>query len=79
MRDTNIEGIRGEELQGPCELEIIEVSATEAGKEGRILATPTRLRKFPLPLRKLVGDISDREKVILGLEIAPKKSRQGRE
>jgi len=71
----NIKKICEEELKGHYELEIIDVyQQPELAKEGQIIAAPTLLRKLPLPLRKLVGDMSNKEKVILGLEIAPKRN-----
>ncbi|HEY3421146.1 MAG TPA: circadian clock KaiB family protein [Methanomassiliicoccales archaeon] len=70
----NIKKICEEELKGRYDLEVIDVyQQPELAKEGQILAAPTLIRKLPLPLRKLVGDMSDREKVIIGLEIASKK------
>jgi circadian clock protein KaiB len=78
----NIKRICEEELQGRYELDVIDVyQQPELAKEGQILAAPTLIRKLPLPLRKLVGDMSDREKVILGLEITPKKRirKEGKE
>ena len=39
----------------------------------RILATPTLIKSLPLPLRRVIGDLSDREKVLLGLEVHPKQ------
>lgn len=73
----NIKKICEEELKGRYDLEVIDVyQQPEMAKEGQILAAPTLIRKLPLPLRKLVGDMSDREKVIIGLEIRPEKNRK---
>jgi circadian clock protein KaiB len=77
----NIRKICEEELQGHYELEIVDVyQQPEMAKKEQILAAPTLIRKLPLPLRKLVGDMSDREKVILGLEIMPesKAKKEGK-
>ena len=73
----NIKKICEEELKGRYDLEVIDVyQQPELAKEGQILAAPTLIRKLPLPLRKLVGDMSNKEKVIVGLEIAPKEHPQ---
>lgn len=66
----NIRKICEEELKGRYDLEVIDVyQQPELAKKEQILAAPTLIRKLPLPLRKLVGDMSNREKVVVGLEI----------
>jgi circadian clock protein KaiB len=74
----NIRKICEEELKDRFDLEVIDVyQQPELAKKEQILAAPTLIRKLPLPLRKLVGDMSNKEKVIVGLEIMPeKKSRR---
>jgi len=68
----NIKKICEEELKGRYELEVIDIyQQPELAKTEQILAAPTLIRKLPLPLRKLVGDMSNKEKVIIGLEIMP--------
>jgi circadian clock protein KaiB len=39
----------------------------------QIIATPTLIKKLPLPLRKLIGDMSDTEKFLVGIDLKPKK------
>ncbi len=41
-------------------------------EDERILATPTLIKSLPLPLRRVIGDLSDKDKVLLGLEVQPK-------
>jgi circadian clock protein KaiB len=41
----------------------------ELAKEGEIIAAPTLVKRLPLPLRRLVGDLSDEQKVLLGLDL----------
>lgn len=54
------------------ELEIIDVlSDPQRAEDDRILATPTLVRELPQPLRRLIGDLSDTQGVLLGLEIEP--------
>jgi circadian clock protein KaiB len=66
----NIRKICEEELKGRYELEVIDIyQQPELAKKEQILAAPTLIRKLPLPLRKLVGDMSNKEKVVVGLEI----------
>ncbi len=70
----NIKKICEQELKGRYELEIIDIyQQPELAKKEQILAAPTLIRKLPLPLRKLVGDMSDKERVVVGLEIQPEK------
>jgi circadian clock protein KaiB len=66
----NIRMICEEELKGHFDLEVIDVyQQPMLAKKEQIIAVPTLIRKLPLPTRRLVGDMSDRQKVIIGLEI----------
>jgi circadian clock protein KaiB len=70
----NIRTICEEELKGRYDLEVIDVyQQPMLAKLEQILAVPTLIRKLPLPSRKLVGDMSDKEKVVIGLEIRSEK------
>jgi circadian clock protein KaiB len=70
----NIKKICEEELKGRYDLEVIDIyQQPELAKKEQILAAPTLIRKIPLPLRRLVGDMSNKEKVIIGLELKPEK------
>ena len=44
----------------------------EMAENERILATPTLIKSLPLPLRRVIGDLSDKDKVLLGLEVQPR-------
>ena len=69
----NIRKICEEELQGRYELDVIDVyQQPELAKKEQLIAAPTLIRKLPLPLRRMVGDMSNKEKVIVGLELMPK-------
>jgi len=58
------------DLSGRYELEIIDVLAhPEKAEQDKILATPTLIKQLPPPLRRVIGDLSDSEKVLLGLEL----------
>ncbi len=75
----NIKKICEQELKGRYELEIIDIyQQPELAKKEQILAAPTLIRKLPLPLRKLVGDMSDKERVIIGLELIHEKKKDGK-
>ncbi|MCF8024762.1 MAG: circadian clock KaiB family protein [Desulfobacteraceae bacterium] len=70
----NIRQICEEHLSGEYELEVIDVSQNpEQARKHQILAVPTLLKELPTPLRKVVGDLSEKEKVLEGLNIEPKK------
>jgi circadian clock protein KaiB len=44
----------------------------EEAEQERILATPTLIKQLPPPLRRVIGDLSDREQVLLGLHLTPR-------
>jgi len=66
----NINRLIKEELKGNYELEIIDViEKPHLAEEEKIFATPTLVKKLPLPLRKIIGDLTNIDKVLLGLDI----------
>lgn len=66
----NLKEICETELRGDYDLSIIDVMKDpRAAAENRILATPTVIKKSPQPTRTLVGDLSDRTKVLIGLDL----------
>ena len=72
---ANLRRICEQELQGQYELEIIDVlEFPDVAEDEKILATPTLIKSLPLPLRRVIGDLSDKEKVLLGLELRPLRS-----
>jgi circadian clock protein KaiB len=57
-------------LGDACELTVIDVlERPQVAEDERILATPTVIRRRPLPLRRVIGDLSDREKVMVWLDL----------
>jgi circadian clock protein KaiB len=59
-------------LAGRYELQIIDVyQQPELTRTEQIVAIPTLIKKLPLPLRRLIGDMSDEERVLVGLDILP--------
>lgn len=71
---TNINAICSERLQGKYDLEVIDIHQKPAlAREEQIIAAPTLIKLLPLPLRRIIGDLSDRERVLFGLDLKPKK------
>ena len=67
---ANLRRICEEDLAGKYVLEVIDVlEQPDAAEAARVLATPTLIKMLPPPLRRIIGDLSDREKVLLGLEL----------
>jgi circadian clock protein KaiB len=67
---ANLNRICEQELAGRYELQIIDVlEHPELAEREKILATPTLIKSLPLPLRRVIGDLSNTEKVLLGLEV----------
>jgi circadian clock protein KaiB len=66
----NLRALCDKYLPGQFDLEVIDIYQQPAmAKEGQIIAAPTLIKSMPLPLRRLVGDFSDCERVILGLDL----------
>jgi circadian clock protein KaiB len=67
-----------EELRGQYELQVIDVlEHPELAEQDNILATPTLIKQLPPPLRRLIGDLSNKQKVLLGLEVVPDVTTAG--
>jgi len=70
----NIKKYAEEYLPGIYSIEIIDLLENPQLAEGdQILAVPTLVRKFPEPIRKIIGDLSNEERVLVGLNIKPLK------
>ena len=71
---NNIKKYAEEYLAGKYSIEIIDLLVSPQLAEGdQILAVPTLVRKFPEPIRKIIGDLSNEERVLVGLNIKPLK------
>jgi circadian clock protein KaiB len=69
----NINTICKQDLQGKYDLEVVDLHQKPSlAKDEQIIATPTLIKLLPLPLRRIVGDLSDRDGVLLGLDIKKK-------
>ena len=71
MRALNtLKGILETEFKGVYALKVIDVLKNpQLAEEDKILATPTLAKILPPPVRKIIGDLSDREKVLIGLDL----------
>jgi circadian clock protein KaiB len=68
----NMRRICEENLQGRYDLEVVDVYQNpEATKELQVVATPTLVKVLPEPLRRIIGDLSDTERVFAGLDLVP--------
>jgi circadian clock protein KaiB len=66
----NLQAICDERLAGRYDLEVIDIYQQPVLTKGeQIIAAPTLIKKLPLPMRRLVGDMSDRERVLWGLDL----------
>ncbi len=71
---ANLKEICDQYLEGRYELEIIDLYQQPIlAMDGQIVAAPTLLKKLPPPLRKFIGDLSDKDKLIGGLNLKPVK------
>jgi circadian clock protein KaiB len=69
---TNLKKYCEEHLKGQYKIEVIDLLVQPQLAEGdQILAIPTLVRKVPEPIRKIIGDLSNEEKVLVGLNIRP--------
>jgi circadian clock protein KaiB len=70
----NVRAICEQHLQGRYDLEVVDIYQQPTLAEGeQIIATPTLIKKLPLPLRKVIGDMSSTERVLLGLDLQRSK------
>ncbi len=75
----NIKRLCEERLKGRVELQIIDIYQQPGlAKEQQIIAVPTLVKKLPLPLRKLVGDMSDPGRILMVLGVAPAPESEGK-
>jgi len=67
---TNLRKICDEELSGQYDMKIIDVLENpQLAEDERIIATPALIKELPPPLRRIIGDLSDTERVLLGLDL----------
>ena len=70
MAIENLKRLCESEFAGEVELQIVDVlEQPQLAEDEKILATPTVVKRLPPPLRKVIGDLSDLERVLLGLDL----------
>lgn len=75
---ANIKAIASQHLDGRYRLAVVDLyQQPERAREHEIIAVPTLVKRLPQPLRRMIGDLSDEDRVMIGLDIVP-KSRSGR-
>ena len=68
-----ISAICEEQLAGRCNLEVIDIYQNPVLAKGeQIIAAPTLVKQLPLPLRKIIGNMADKEKILVGLDLRAK-------
>jgi circadian clock protein KaiB len=71
---ANVTEICETHLKGRYELTVVDIYQQPALSKGeQIMAVPTLLKKLPLPLRRIVGDLSDKERILYELDLKPKE------
>ena len=69
----NLKKVCEEHLPGQYEIEVIDLLANpRLAKDHQIVAIPTLVRKLPNPIRKIIGDLSDVERTLVGLDLRPR-------
>ena len=71
---ANLERICEEHLKGRYQVEVIDLLENpQLAKGDQILAIPTLVRRLPPPVRKIIGDLSNTERVLVGLDLRPRR------
>lgn len=69
---ANLKRICEEHLAGKYQIEVVDLSENPSlARSDQILAIPTLVRKLPPPMKKIIGDLSNTERVLVGLELLP--------
>ncbi len=70
---SNLKKICEEHLMGKYQIEVVDLLKNpQLAKGDQILAIPTLVRKLPVPVRKIIGDLSNIERVLVGLDLRPR-------
>lgn len=71
---TNLKNICEQHMKGKYTIDVIDLLRNpQLAKGDQILAIPTLVRKLPVPVRKILGDLSNTERVLVGLDLRPAK------
>jgi circadian clock protein KaiB len=67
---TNLRALCEEHLAGRYDLAVIDLyRQPELAREAQVIAAPTLVKELPLPVRRLIGDLSDKQRVLVGLDL----------
>lgn len=70
---STIKAFCEEHLAGRYDLEVVDIYQQPAlARDEQIIATPTLVKKLPLPLRRFIGDLSDKERMLFGMDLRKK-------
>jgi circadian clock protein KaiB len=70
---TNLRKICEEHLEGRYSIEVIDLLRDpQLGRGDQILAVPTLVRRLPTPIKKIIGDLSNTDRVLVGLDLRPR-------
>ena len=71
---ANLQKICDEHLAGRYRIEVIDLlEDPRLGRGDQILAVPTLVRRLPAPIKKIIGDLSNEERALVGLQLRPRK------
>ena len=74
----NLRAICDEYLEGRNELDVVDIHQQPVLTRGeQIIAAPTLIKKLPLPMPRIIGDMSNRDRVLLGLDLGPQVPPRG--
>lgn len=77
---ANLKKLCETHMKGSYEIEIVDLQQNpQMAKEHQIVAIPTLVKQLPLPLKKIIGDLSNTEKVLVGLELEPLDQAGGKD
>src|ERR1700722_17265572 len=74
---SNLKKMCPEHLEVPYRIEVIDLTKNPAlARDHQILAIPTLVRSLPVPIRKIIGDLSDTDRVVVGLDVRSSASEK---
>jgi len=75
---VNVQHVCEEYLQGHYQLEVVDIYQQPSLAKGeQIVAVPTLVKQLPMPLRRLIGDMSNKERILLGLDLQSRAGKSG--
>jgi circadian clock protein KaiB len=73
---ANLRRICEENVAGRYTIEVVDlIDRPQLARDDQIFAIPTLVRQIPVPMRKIIGDLSDTERVLVGLQIIPQRAQ----